>query len=271
MGRWLSRDPQEEKYPSLAPYIAFANNSLYWIDPGGETLSVAGKPEQALTDLRSLVPKEIRPFITLTDQNLIEFDITKVPEKYQNYQGVQLVNKLVTSGKNYLYEVGNDVQAVDPVTGQRAVAKYTDAELVASPREAIHNFSATPINPITPADYLAPKGYDGYVQIAPGSFSIQSAIDPDILVSVPRSNLVFHELMECYYRTETPDVADRESGYSYALNGGMYYEAKDETGKGGAHEAAGVKGKIFVKELKQSNTLVDGNAPGKTLHYEAPK
>jgi RHS repeat-associated protein len=59
IARWLSVDPAASMYPSMAPYMAFGNNPLYYIDPGGETLRVAGsasfirKTEAALQQIRS--------------------------------------------------------------------------------------------------------------------------------------------------------------------------------------------------------------------------
>jgi RHS repeat-associated protein len=35
LGRWLSLDPMEKKYPSFSPYSAFNNNPIYFIDPKG--------------------------------------------------------------------------------------------------------------------------------------------------------------------------------------------------------------------------------------------
>ncbi|MBU3661418.1 MAG: RHS repeat-associated core domain-containing protein [Flavobacteriales bacterium] len=35
LGRWLSLDPIEKKYPSFSPYSAFNNNPIYFIDPKG--------------------------------------------------------------------------------------------------------------------------------------------------------------------------------------------------------------------------------------------
>jgi RHS repeat-associated protein len=35
VGRWLSLDPMEKKYPSFSPYSAFNNNPIYFIDPKG--------------------------------------------------------------------------------------------------------------------------------------------------------------------------------------------------------------------------------------------
>jgi RHS repeat-associated protein len=45
LGRWLSIDPKASKYPYFSPYLAFGNNPVYYIDPGGETLRVA-QPDQ---------------------------------------------------------------------------------------------------------------------------------------------------------------------------------------------------------------------------------
>jgi RHS repeat-associated protein len=35
LGRWLSLDPLEKRYPSMSPYAAYNNNPIYWIDPSG--------------------------------------------------------------------------------------------------------------------------------------------------------------------------------------------------------------------------------------------
>ncbi len=42
LGRWWSVDPEYKQYPHASPYSAFGNNPNYYIDPGGETLRVAG-------------------------------------------------------------------------------------------------------------------------------------------------------------------------------------------------------------------------------------
>jgi len=41
VARWASVDPMAGKYPTLAPYVAFANDPIFFIDQGGETLQVA--------------------------------------------------------------------------------------------------------------------------------------------------------------------------------------------------------------------------------------
>lgn len=41
IGKWLSIDPQFEKYPNSSTYSALGNNPMYYIDPEGETLQVS--------------------------------------------------------------------------------------------------------------------------------------------------------------------------------------------------------------------------------------
>ncbi len=46
LGRWMSKDPAFKIYAYSSPYTSFGNNSNYYIDPGGETLKVAGNEVQ---------------------------------------------------------------------------------------------------------------------------------------------------------------------------------------------------------------------------------
>ena len=38
LGRWLSVDPMQRKYPDVAPYVAFGNNPISVIDPDGKDI-----------------------------------------------------------------------------------------------------------------------------------------------------------------------------------------------------------------------------------------
>jgi RHS repeat-associated protein len=40
LGRWLSTDPLQSKYPSLSPYNFCANNPIYYVDPDGKRIVV---------------------------------------------------------------------------------------------------------------------------------------------------------------------------------------------------------------------------------------
>ena len=38
LGRWMNVDPLAEKYPSMSPYSAFANNPIFYVDPDGREI-----------------------------------------------------------------------------------------------------------------------------------------------------------------------------------------------------------------------------------------
>lgn len=60
LGRWAAVDPYAEKYPSLSPYNYRGNNSLTYVDSGGDTLRFAGSAsyrraaENSLNELRQI-------------------------------------------------------------------------------------------------------------------------------------------------------------------------------------------------------------------------
>ena len=41
VGRWLSLDPLEKKYPGISPYTAMGNNPIFFVDPNGDSLNVS--------------------------------------------------------------------------------------------------------------------------------------------------------------------------------------------------------------------------------------
>jgi RHS repeat-associated protein len=43
LGRWMSTDPLQKKYPGYSPYHSFANNPILFVDPDGEDIFVAVK------------------------------------------------------------------------------------------------------------------------------------------------------------------------------------------------------------------------------------
>jgi RHS repeat-associated protein len=48
VGRWLSRDPQESSYPSLAPYQFVDNSPIKFIDPDGEKIIVPSESQDGV-------------------------------------------------------------------------------------------------------------------------------------------------------------------------------------------------------------------------------
>jgi len=61
--RWLSIDPLAKKYPYCSPYVAFGNNPNVFIDPGGETLKVAGS-DAARAKFKTMIEKQFAGKIT---------------------------------------------------------------------------------------------------------------------------------------------------------------------------------------------------------------
>jgi RHS repeat-associated protein len=62
LGMWMSVDPENKQYPHLAPYSSFGLNPIYYVDPGGETLRVAGDAkarEEARVALQKLTNDKV--------------------------------------------------------------------------------------------------------------------------------------------------------------------------------------------------------------------
>lgn len=76
---WWSTDPKAAKYPFFAPYVAFGNNPIYYIDPQGETLRVAGT-EESIRKYETMLNKSFAGKVTakVTDGVM---KITRFPDK----------------------------------------------------------------------------------------------------------------------------------------------------------------------------------------------
>lgn len=78
LGRWMSIDPEFKQYPFMSPFSAFGNNPLYFVDPGGETLRVAGDAKvreatrallQKLTNDKVIIQKDGLVKVISSNQN----------------------------------------------------------------------------------------------------------------------------------------------------------------------------------------------------------
>lgn len=257
---WVSTDPAEKKYPAMSPYSAFADNPTLITDPSGDTLRIGGEQSYTLNDLKSLIPKNYQSMLEVTSSNTVIFNnYSSLPEDIKKYKGVALINNLISSKKNYYYTTSNELLAYNPVSGQTGKVVYDpNSSNSQNVNNAIQNFSITPYWPDKPnAQYLPVNGIDGAVRVPQGSFTVENVFT-NMPTAVNRAVLVFHELLENYFRTET-DLT-KNSNYSYAPNGGMYYSSKSTAISGGAHQAAGNQGKKFAKELKYSTSGATGTA-----------
>ncbi len=104
LGRWLSVDPQFKMYPYSSPYVSFGDNPIYYIDPGGETLKVAGDEiarAQAQTALQKLTNDKVE---VLVDGTVKITAGNENPDKKLN-AGTALIKHLVESEKTGTIEI----------------------------------------------------------------------------------------------------------------------------------------------------------------------
>lgn len=243
LGRRWNRDPKHN--PSISEYAVFANNPIRWKDILGDTLTLGGNVDAAFKDILDLVPKEYQPYIHLSNSNKIIIDVNS-PQDMFSYLGVELINNLVKSENNYKYVVGNKVLVRDYDGKEGEVSTVNPTTL----NQAIANYSETPYYHDEPeAQYLPESGFNGLVRISEGSFGIKANFvgSGGYITEVPRQNLVFHELLENYFRTET--TLPQVEGYKYAPNGGMYYSSSSTSVNGGAHQRSSELGVKFATQL----------------------
>jgi RHS repeat-associated protein len=237
LGQFLSCDPAAKKYPFMSPYAAFGNNPIFFKDNGGRTLEPGGNISLTMRDLRSLVPKEYQSQIQVNSAGKIEFqNYDKLPDAVQNYEGVKLLNDLISSSSSYKYSVSNETKARIRESGKTGVMDLNLEAAKTQPWEAIANFSKTPRSD-EPQDYLPEEGFDGAVTIAEGEFFNSNPMTGTGKFPINRANIVFHELKESYLRTD---------------------EKKDYVGKDGAHSGANKVGSKFSEELSGKKDLNPG-------------
>jgi len=234
LGQFLSIDPAQRKYPGLSPYSAFGNNPIFFKDNGGRTLEPGGNKTQALVDIQSLVPKNYQSQIKINDAGKIIFEgYDKLSDKVKQYEGISLVNNLISSKNDYQYIAGDKINSTNRETGakQELEAKGSTPTF----QEAITNLSKTPYGSGGLGDQennLPADGFEGAVRISEGEFSSYS--DMGTYISVSRKNVVFHELKENFLRTEG---GDNKQGLDY----------------NSAHKQAGDLGTKFKKETGGSD------------------
>jgi len=218
LGRWMSRDPAEKKYPSFSTFNGFGCNPITFTDMTGATLEVAGKIDIALKNMQSLIPFKYRSKIVITTDNKIVFQgYDQLPNEVKAYEGVKLLNDLILGPKNYKYTVDDKVHAQDRIgyssesngtRGKTYLLKSSPEKMKENLLYAITNLSvigrsdADDIDGFPKGDFFPEQGFDGSVRIADGQLSRVKVFRGSGNFSVPRETVVFHELKENYLRTE---------------------------------------------------------------------
>jgi RHS repeat-associated protein len=120
LGRWLSLDPLQKKYPNLNPYNFCANNPLTYVDSDGREIIISGTAEfvtKTFTHLQSLTNKQLVLLGNGTVMEahnlppyaksavLIKGEPMKIPAPYvKKSYGTDLISDLVND-KNHKVEI----------------------------------------------------------------------------------------------------------------------------------------------------------------------
>ena len=86
LGRWLSRDAHESKYPAISTYSFVANNPLIYVDPDGKDIKVASE----VVDGKTIIT------VTVTGKLINESSTAYTQEQLQAYTD-RLVASIVSS------------------------------------------------------------------------------------------------------------------------------------------------------------------------------
>lgn len=91
LGKWLSVDPEFKRYPHLSPYSAFADNPMYYIDPGGETLRVSFANEGERKRVEAALQKLTNDKVVVTQTGLVKLISGNQNPKKNLVKGTQLL------------------------------------------------------------------------------------------------------------------------------------------------------------------------------------
>ncbi len=114
VGRWLSRDPLEKKYPSLTPYNFVANSPIFLIDPDGKEIFIYYTGKDGRTNSMRYTPMMEVP----SDDEFTARVINNLNQIYQTEQGEKIINDLVAD-----YDHNVDIKSVYYEEGRNEV-KY---------------------------------------------------------------------------------------------------------------------------------------------------
>ncbi|RZK38184.1 MAG: hypothetical protein EOO90_23100 [Pedobacter sp.] len=241
LGRWKSLDPLAAKYPGMAPYIFGGSNPILFRDPDGKVLVLGGNLELSLTDVQSLVPKQYREQVKVVDGKVVFEQFNSLPKSVKTFQGVVLLNSIITSEKRYGYSVSDVALSRSRVTNQEREVDLANVSRLApekrnDPNAAIRNYSTTARQDISPGSQsndLPADGLDGQVVIREGSFWTSWRLydeggreSSEYFDKKPRARVVFHELKENFERTEHQkdypeshgEANDQANNFSRELN-----------------------------------------------------
>jgi RHS repeat-associated protein len=109
LGRWLSLDPLQAKYPDLSPYNSVGNNPIVFIDPNGKKIDKSQLSRQEKREYRAIIRqlkksdvfKEMYKQLKHSDDVItIKLDNKRVGGQYEESTKGGKLTKTVTIGTN---------------------------------------------------------------------------------------------------------------------------------------------------------------------------
>jgi hypothetical protein len=172
------------------------------VDADGLDLYVGGDKTTALVYLQSLVSSEDANRISADENGKISFNTEGL--NVSDDAAYELINNLVNSKNNYLFEVASETEGFER-SGKDNKERGNSISLNTEKKKSgLYNLSENEkMKYSTDEDYLPKEGYNGQVTLGKGYW-----LTIDGKNWQPKSNIIFHELAENYYRTEF--------GYYYA-------------------------------------------------------
>ena len=212
---------------SVSPYSSCANNPIWYSDRKGDTLTVGSNP-QSLQDIKSLVKGHEDVIQKTPDGRIVIAGLSEVDKTnlLKSDAGFALVNDLINSPENYLYEA-SDLFLGNSDDGSKLYVfvdqqehKVVNASNGGKDSKGIH-------------EERPREGFDGQVTISPNATHFETDITGTTLVPKSRSSVVFHELGENYARTH--NNLDYEAAHRQSVNREKKWKYK--SGEPGASDA----------------------------------
>jgi RHS repeat-associated protein len=239
IGRWGGMEPLLDKYVGWSPYNYGLCKPVNLLDANGLDLTLGGNVQKAFDDLQSILTADVQSRLTVDENNVVHFDASGLD--LANDAASELINNMVTSENNYLFEVTNMAEGVQRETSPKYDAGQTVPYNFSPGGEDVAlglvNLSVTSenigMNEGRPGN-LPKSGYQGQVSLGLGDWT-----KPGSRTEVqPRSNIVFHELAENYNRTEKKLTKGQAhaSAVDYA---GKYKKQRGEPGRVGRYLPCG--------------------------------
>lgn len=243
LGRWLSTDPLQAKYPDISPYTFVGNSPLLFKDPDGRVLIVAGSAED-WTRFKAVLEVQFANAVIFTrdaNTNVVtmafnDAEIAKMA-KEQNTTAEAIKQKLMNN--DAVYMLFSDITNPDPAKGT------TNIEVRDNIKGATIGHFGSDLQQIDIGDVEALDKVPGLKSTAALIHEIAEAYTQQVLnnkddvFATSHGNAltydaIIYNVNEVINERNTED-AGRPSGYisiikiTYEAKKGKYYEYRQET------------------------------------------